>query len=231
MKLLRRSSRGFLALIFQITTVVLLFTGCQTTNSPSYSEVPASAASPTSAPVVAQGSSGAASSVTAYVGEMDKFRIGDLVSITFSGFLDAQTLMPQHEETIKEDGTVTLPLIGSVKAVGKSAGDLQREIHDLYVPKYYVRLNVNVKPAPRSYTVGGEVKMPGPKLWETGTTVIKAIQAAGDFTDFAKKTQVKLTRASDGTVITVNCKKAIKDPRLDPLVFPGDVIHVPRRIL
>jgi protein involved in polysaccharide export with SLBB domain len=161
---------------------------------------------------------------------MDKFRIGDLVSVTFSGIQDATTQLPPHEETIKEDGTVTLPLIGSVQALGRTAGELQKEIHTRY-EQYYPRLNVNVKPAPRSYTVGGEVKMAGPKFWEPGTTVIKAIQAAGDFTDFAKKTKVKLTRASDGTVITVNCKKAIKDPRLDPLVFPGDVIHVPRRIL
>ncbi len=69
--------------------------------------------------------------------------------------------MFRHEETIKEDGTITLPLIGSVYAVGKTAGELQNEIYTNYVPKYYVRLTVTVKSGDRVYYVGGEVKSPG----------------------------------------------------------------------
>jgi hypothetical protein len=34
----------------------------------------------------------------------------------------------------------------------------------------------------------------------------------------------------DGRTQTVNCVKALDKPSLDPEVYPGDKIHVPRRI-
>ena len=159
--------------------------------------------------------------------EAVRFRIGDQVTVTFSG-LPPSDVIPPHDERIKEDGTITLPLIGAVKANGKAPGELQKEIQDLYVPKYYLRLTVTVKSQELVYYVGGEVRSPGRQQYIGEITVTKAIQSAGDFTDFAKKNSVRLTRA-DGKTVTVNCLKAIEDPKLDPLVFPGDKITVPRR--
>ena len=156
-----------------------------------------------------------------------RFREGDLVTVTFSGLEVSQALQP-HEERVKEDGTITLPIIGSVLARGKTSGELQKEIQDKYVPKYYQRLVVTVKSLDSFYTVGGEVKMPGSQLWRGEITVTQAIQSAGDFTDFANKKKVLLVRAN-GTRIKVNCIKALEDPQLDPKVLPGDKITVPRR--
>lgn len=221
MKLLRRFSGCELALFSQILLAGALFTGCETTYDSAYSDV----SPPSATPITTIGTA-----PTGTPADIERFRVGDSVTVTFGGISDVLTQLPPHEETVKEDGNITLNLIGAVKAAGKTTGELQKEIHDLYVPKYYVRLTVTVKPELRSYTIGGEVKMPGPKFWLPGTTVIKAIQAAGDFTDYASKRNVKLTRA-DGTVITINCKKAINDRRLDPLVFPGDQINVKRSIL
>jgi polysaccharide export outer membrane protein len=155
-----------------------------------------------------------------------RFRVGDTILVTLSGLPEA---IPPHEEAIKEDGQITLPLIGSVPAVGKTAGELQNEIYNLYVPKYYQRVNVTVKsPQDRVYYIGGEVRAPGRQLYVGTTSVTKAIQSAGDFTDFAKKTDVSLIRAN-GERIKVNCNKALEDPTKDPLVYPGDQIQVPRR--
>jgi hypothetical protein len=58
--------------------------------------------------------------------------------------------------------------------------------------------------------------------------VTTAIQAAGDFTQFASH-KVWLTR-TDGTRIKVNVDKALRDSTQDPPVFPGDKIEVYRRI-
>jgi protein involved in polysaccharide export with SLBB domain len=112
--------------------------------------------------------------------------------------------------------------------VDKTAGELQNEIHDLYVPKYYVRLNVVVKPGDLVYYVRGEVKQPGRQLYVGETTVTKAITSASDFTDFASH-KVSLIRAND-QVIKVDVDKALEDPALDPQVYPGDQVVVPRRI-
>ena len=155
-----------------------------------------------------------------------RFRVGDTVVVQLSGL---PVEVPPHEESIKENGKITMPLIGSVQAADKTAGQLQSDILKLYVPKYYPRLTVTVKTSQdRVYYVGGEVHTPGRQLYVGTTTVTQAIQSAGDFTDFAKKTAVILTRAN-GEHIKVNCEKAINDPSQDPLVYPGDQIHVPRR--
>jgi polysaccharide biosynthesis/export protein VpsN len=128
---------------------------------------------------------------------------------------------------IAEDGTITLPFIGTIQAAGKAPGELQDEIQNLYVPQYYIRLTVTVTAQNRVYYVGGEVAHPGAQVYVGETTVSKAIQAAGDLTQFANH-KVWLNRA-DGTRIRVNVDKALRDATADPPVFPGDQIQVPRR--
>ena len=96
------------------------------------------------------------------------------------------------------------------------------------MPDFYKRLTVTVSTERRVYYVGGQVKGPGRQEYIGTITVTKAIQSAGDFTDFAAKTRVELTRA-DGRKVMVNCNKAAKDPSLDPPVYPGDKINVPLR--
>lgn len=157
--------------------------------------------------------------------ETDKLRVGDTVRVTFSTSGDRQ--VPPHEEQIKQDGSITLFLIGSIQAAGKTTGELQSELQQAY-SKYYVSMTVTVQAPERYYSVGGEVKNPKRDVYVGGTTVIKAIQSAGDFTDFANRKKVRLTRASGKTYI-INCDKALMDPRLDLPVYPGDSIHVPRR--
>jgi protein involved in polysaccharide export with SLBB domain len=151
-----------------------------------------------------------------------RFAIGDLVKVTFSGTID---VIQPHEERIKDDGTITLPLIGAIKAEGKTAGELQEAITRAYVPDYYKRLTVTVSSDQRVYYVGGQVRLPGRQLYSGTTTVTKAIQSAGDFTDFADRRKVLLTRA-DGKKFTVNCLKAAKDSALDLQVYPNDKIEV-----
>lgn len=161
------------------------------------------------------------------IGEVTgQFRVGDMVTVTFSGVSE---VIPPHEERIKDDGTITMHLIGSVVAKGKTPGELQKEIQDRY-RKYYPNIVVTVRMFELFYYVGGEVRSPARVPWGGEITVTRAIQSVGDFTDFAAKTKVQLIRAN-GTTITVNCKKAIKRPELDPKVLPGDKIHVPRSLL
>ena len=159
-------------------------------------------------------------------GSSDVFHVGDVVTVTFSG---TSTQISPHQERIKEDGTITLFLVGSVKAAGKSPGELQRDLQEAY-RNYYRNLVVTVQSFARYYYVGGEVKRPGAQEYIGETTVTKAIQAAGDFTDFGKKNAILVIR-TDGTSTTVNYNKLLKNPRTDPPIYPGDKIHVPRRIL
>jgi polysaccharide export outer membrane protein len=200
----------------------MVFTGCSSTSQgpvfsdnpqPRIVDKPAAAGTPAASP------SDAAA--------VAHFRIGETVIVTFSG---SPVAIDAHEELIKEDGTVTLPLIGPVYAVGKTAGELQNEIQKEYVPKYYVRLTVTVKSGDRVYYVGGEVRSAGRQLYVGDTTVTKAIQSAGGLTDFANHGKVWLTRTTTGQRIRVNYDQALENPAKDPPVYPDDQVNVERRI-
>jgi len=158
------------------------------------------------------------------------FHVGDMVTVSCTlptGGTDG--VIPDHSESVHEDGTITLQYIGPVKAEGKTTGQLQKEIHDLYVPKYFTDLNVTVRGAATYFYVDGEVVNRGAKEYPGDMSIVRAISVAGGFTDFAKKTKVRLTRGTHS--VTIDVVKAIKDPRYDVAVYPGDKINVPRRIL
>jgi len=198
----------------------LLFAGAMLTGCYSSSVDPIFSDNPMSP----EGAGLAASSYTN--SEVARFHVGDLVSVDLT---DTPEKMDPHSEAIKEDGTITMPYIGHVQAVGKTAGELQNEIHDLYVPKYYRHLTVTVNTGERVYYVTGEVRQPGRQLYAGQMTVTKAVTTAGGFTDFANHKKVWLIRAG-GQRIKVNCDKAFQDPSQDPLVYPNDQVQVPRRI-
>ena len=163
------------------------------------------------------------------VGEdkVPRLHIGDVVSVTFTGL--PETVEPL-DKPIKEDGTITLPDVGRVKAVGKTIGELEDAIHDLYVPKVYLHLNVTVKTSSdRVYYIRGEVRAPGRLIYAGPITVSKAITSAGDFTDFANRSSVILTR-SNGDRFKLNLNKILAGDQPDPPVYPGDQIEVGRRL-
>jgi len=187
---------------------LLLWTGCVTTST-----------SPSSAAVVDTNPPPAV--------PVDDLRVDDLITIIFSG---VPVPPDKFEQRIKDDGTISLELIGAIKAAGKTAGKLQIEIHDAYVPKYFVRLNVSVHAEGRYFYVDGCVKIPSRQPHQGELTVLKAIAAAGGFTDFANKKKVVVVRAN-GQKLTVDCVKALKDPKLDLPIYPGDKITVPQRFL
>jgi len=215
---------------FEVLALVLaaswLLAGCSSTqNDPLFTSAPQP---PSAAVTGAATPADAASAMPPVDPNVARFHVNDTVIVTLSGLPDPVT---PYEEPIKEDGTISLPFIGRVVATGKTAGELQAEILRLYVPKYYTdHLNVTVKSAQdRVYYVGGEVRSPNRYVYAGATTVTKAIQSAGDFTDFASKSNVILIRAN-GQRIKVNCNKAIDDPSKDPQVYPGDQILVKKRI-
>jgi polysaccharide export outer membrane protein len=196
----------------------VIFTGCHSSSyNPIFSDNPN--------PPGMTGAPPAAGLPTA--AEVARFHIGDTVIVTLSG---PPTPIDPHQEPIKEDGTISMPDIGHVQAAGKTAGELQNEIYDLYVPKIYRHLTVTVSPAgDRVYYVTGEVKSPGRQLYASQMTVTKAITTAGDFTDFANHKKVWLIRANSQR-IKINCDEALRDPAKDLPVYPNDQIQVPRKI-
>jgi len=136
---------------------------------------------------------------------------------------------PQVIDTvIDENGEISLPLIGRIKAEGFTASELAERIQANYVPRYYVRCTATVLAATRFFYVGGEVRAPGRFNWTEDITLLKAINTAGGFTEFAGRRKVELSRG--GEKLVFDYEDLRQHPSKDPAIQPGDSIYVPRSI-
>src|SRR5688572_478433 len=103
----KQISRGMVWGTGLVIISVLMVAGCATTDtSTKFSDPP-----PDLFPSATNGTTNGA--FVSAVQQGDRFSIGDQVTVKFSG--TAETILP-HEERIKDDGMITLPLIGAVKA-------------------------------------------------------------------------------------------------------------------
>ena len=158
---------------------------------------------------------------------LDLLHVGDVLTIELT---DTAVAFTPREEKIKEDGTVTLIEGKTFVAAGKTRGQLEQEVHDYYVPNFYLKMTVSIRQKEQTqfYYVRGEVRQPNRQIYISRIRLLQAIASAGDFTDFARKQKVLLTRA-DGHKVLINCNKARRDPTLNLEILPGDIIDVPRR--
>jgi protein involved in polysaccharide export with SLBB domain len=164
---------------------------------------------------------------------MIPLQAGDSIQVDLTG-TPGQPIPPSNF-VLAGAGNINLPSLDtSIPAIGKSPNDLEKIIHDLYVPNIYTQISVTVTPGARYVYVSGEVndKTPsgGKQLYTGKVTVLKAIAAAGGFTNFAAGKRVQLTR-QDGTIFMEDCVKALKNPKLDLEVLPGDKIFVDKENL
>lgn len=145
--------------------------------------------------------------------------------------LDTGSNVQKLEQSVADDGTITLPMITNrVQAAGLKEPQLQDAIRDLYVPRYYKRMTVNIKRENRFFWVRGEVKSSGQRPYTGDMTLTKAIAAAGDFTEYANRTNIEIIRGN-GVVTKVKWKDAVKNPKKHDLpIYPGDTVHVHQSI-
>lgn len=157
----------------------------------------------------------------------DIIRRGDVLMIRLTGVPDTEGGV--YEETVIDEGTISMPLLGSFKAAGKTLGQLKSDIEAAYRDrKIYSTPNVTVSQSQRFVNVLGEVRAPQRVLFTNDLTILKVVSACGGFTDYAQKREVKLLRG--GKVYVFNAVDALKDPNKDVPLQAGDQIQVPRTI-
>ncbi len=170
-----------------------------------------------------------------------KLSPSDRVRIVVFGEPDLSTIA-----RIGANGNVNLYLIGDVHIGGATVNEAQKTIETAYHDGRYLRnpqVTVTVEEyAPRTVTVDGQVKNPGPVTLpaESSLTVYQAIIRAGGFTDVAKGSAVTVTRIlPDGTkkVFVIDVERLIRgkdrnksDDDTLPLE-PGDIIYVPEKLI
>lgn len=159
-------------------------------------------------------------------GTGSRLRVGDQISVRLDTGGDQKAEMV--ECSIDENGEISMALIGHVHAAGATASELGERIQASYVPRYYVRCTATVLVTIRFYYVGGEVHGPGRNNWTEDMTLMKAINTAGGFTDFANRGKVEITRGKNKQVF--NADDLRQHPVKDVPIQPGDIIYVPRSI-
>lgn len=148
------------------------------------------------------------------------------------------------------DGNISFPLVGSVKASGRTVGDVQSSIVNGLAPNFatspnvFVTVNSVAKSTTstgtgRSITVYaiGEVNAPGKATIRSGTTALQFLAETGGFTRFAAKKRILLRRVDKKTgkanTYTLNYKAFEKGTSTAPAIIlrDGDVLVVPERRL
>ena len=100
------------------------------------------------------------------------------------------------EVTIRPDGTITMPLIGDVQAVGLTANLLAKRIAERlteYVSSPIVTVQVKEVNSYFIYVLG-EVLKPGKYPLKSYANVMQGISLAGGFAPFARKNKIKVLR-------------------------------------
>ena len=152
-----------------------------------------------------------------------QLRSGDSLTIALQGIPDPSINSVQ----VDDQGSISLPYIGTLVAAGMNTGELAQRIRETYITKkFYNTVDVSVSVTERYVYVGGEVVRPGRIVWTPDLTLAKAIQAAGGFTLYAKESRVSLVREQQPYDLDV--KLAQRNPSQDPRLMPGDSIQVPR---
>jgi protein involved in polysaccharide export with SLBB domain len=152
-----------------------------------------------------------------------QLRPGDSLTIAIIGVPDPSTNSVQ----IDDQGIISLPYIGVVKAGDETTAGLTQRIREAYVEKkIYTSVDISVSVTERYVYVGGEVEKPGRIIWTPDLTAAKAVEAAGGFTLYAKEDKVAVVR--NQVLYELDIKLSQKDPSQDPRLEPGDSIQVPR---
>ena len=146
--------------------------------------------------------------------------------------------------TITDSGEVEVPLIGRVRASGRTCKELAEAIKPMLQREYFIRATViigldsaSVKSRGTVY-VSGQVRSQGPIEIpaEDRLTVSKAILKAGGFAEFSDNRKVKLVRSkADGKVetIIVDVDAILTKGQIDkdPVLQADDRIIVPRKFI
>jgi len=206
-----------------LAAILGLAAGCSTVNDLlGRSNPPKSSGTTTAAAATATGASDDEAS--------GRLRTGDEIVIRVdAGAATAMTANTPADVIVDDQGNIELPLVGQIKAAGLTTSELAEHIQSNYVPRFYVRCTASVLVAQRFFYVGGEVKSPGRFLWSEDTTLMKAINTAAGFTDYANRNKVQLVRGKERPKI-FDCEELLHNPAKDVPIRPGDTVTVPRSI-
>lgn len=167
--------------------------------------------------------------------EKDYFiEAGDVINIS---------VMPAEEfskeVTVQPDGTIEIPLLGSIKAQGLKADELQKVLtakFSKYVSNPTITVNVRKFSSSRVAAIG-QVNQPGYYEFREGMRLLDLVAQAGGPQDWAKTSQVRIYRRVKGEggssteqLIKADLESVLEgDMEKNIGLASGDIVYIPRR--
>jgi protein involved in polysaccharide export with SLBB domain len=176
--------------------VALLISGC-TASSLSEAEQQSLAAAATAAP---------------------RLQAGDKIRVNVFG---EEKLSGDYE--IDQSGQISLPLAGTVEALGLTQAELEQALAKKFRSEYLRNPKVTVTVATlRPFYMMGEVEKPGEYQYRSGLNVLTALAIAGGPTYRASRNTVQIQRRGETSMRNYPISSSVP-------ILPGDVIRVPER--
>lgn len=136
-----------------------------------------------------------------------------------------------EEVRVDASGTIQMPLIGSVRAAGRTPDELAEEIQSQLGGRFLQNPQVSVtvsEAASQKITVDGAVTKPGVYVMRGQTTLLQAVAMAEGPTEIANLRSVAVFRTTpSGRMVAVFDLNAIRNGQApDPVLLGDDVVVV-----
>ncbi len=145
-----------------------------------------------------------------------KLAAGDVITIRVFGEDD----LSREKIRLTDAGTIPYPVLGEVKALGLTIGDIERTITKGLDGRYLInpRVSVTIEEY-RPFYINGMVERPGGYPFQPGLTVLKAASLAGGFKERASFNKISIIRENDP-------KNQPQRVDINSQVNPGDTIFI-----
>ena len=131
------------------------------------------------------------------------------------------------------DGKISFPLIGEVKAAGRTIAQLRKEITEKispFLPDPTLSIEVKQVNSMLIYVIG-RVNTPGRFVLNTNVNVLQALTIAGGVNAFARRDKIKIFRqeGEKTTILHFKYDEVVEGTRLEQNIMlqKGDVVVVP----
>ena len=143
------------------------------------------------------------------------------------------------EVTVQPDGTIEIPMLGSIKAQGIKPDDLQKILtakFSKYVSNPSITVSVRKFSSSRVAVIG-EIRQAGYFEYREGMRLLDLVAQAGGTQDYARRDRVRIFRRVKGAdnkvseeVIKVDLE-AVFSGNMDKniLLMSGDIVYIPRK--
>lgn len=135
------------------------------------------------------------------------------------------------EMLVDPNGSISIPLAGSISVKGKTVAQVEGEVRDLlrenYIREPKVSINL-IESVSNSITVDGQVRKPGIFPVAKGLTLMSAVALAQGTTNDARLDEVVVFRTVDGQryAALYNLGAIRSGNYVDPAIYAGDLVMV-----